>query len=78
MMAALIGELAEGFILLVALPYRPEIPGLLKVSYDQRLQGPINEGGTARRVAARGYLLFNRLLSSLGLMGPSSTSSRSR
>ncbi|MGN6587871.1 MAG: hypothetical protein ACTHKT_10455 [Solirubrobacterales bacterium] len=67
-LAALVGELVEGFMLLVALPYQPESPGLVKVSYDARIGGVGKRDGGGRG-AMGGGLLVNRLLSSVGLMG---------
>jgi hypothetical protein len=66
-MKALIQELAQGFMLLVALPYRPVTPQLLKFSYDEPLDPPIHVEGRAR--IARTLRSLNRVLSSLGLMG---------
>ncbi len=68
-LTALINELTGGFLLLVAVPYRPGVPMLIKVSYDAWIESSVRQlrrdgnGGTARR------LLVNRLFSSLGLVG---------
>lgn len=70
-MKALIQELAVGYMLFVALPYRPTTPQLLKLSYDEPLEAPIDVEGRARLAHARRSLTrtLNRMLSSLGLMG---------
>jgi hypothetical protein len=65
LLKALVEELAEGFLLLVALPYQPGAPGIVKVSVDARLKELAREDNGKPK---RGFdLLLKRVLSSLGL-----------
>ncbi|HET7121047.1 MAG TPA: hypothetical protein VFI17_07330 [Solirubrobacterales bacterium] len=64
---ALIQELAEGFTLLVALPYSPGTPQLLKFSFDEPRVPPMQVEGEVR--IARKRQTLNRALSTLGLTG---------
>lgn len=72
---ALIEELAQGFMLLVAIPYRPGAPGLIKVGYDARIESSvrsftqIRDGAPNRKRREGALYLINRALSSVGLVG---------
>lgn len=69
---ALIGELSEGFMLLVSVPYRPHVRMLVKVGYDAKLEtslGQLRRGLRERPRAERAYVFFGRVFSAVGLMG---------
>jgi hypothetical protein len=68
-LVALVEELADGFLLMVALPYQPGTPSLVKVSYETQFEEPAQEESWLRRATRLGYRLPSRLLGSLGLMG---------
>ena len=73
-LTALIEELIDGFLLLVAVPYRPGKPNLVKVSYDARIESSVRQFRARRGNVAALRLLFNRVFSSLGWVDVPSTS----
>jgi hypothetical protein len=66
---ALIRELANGFPLLVAVPYRPGERTLVKVSYVTRFKSSVLKSWREEEKRAAIRLLANRLFSSLALVG---------
>jgi hypothetical protein len=65
---ALIGELREGFLLMVNVPFAPGEPGLIKVRYDARMETSLrNSVGFGFRGGA--YFLLSRFFSTFGLAG---------
>jgi hypothetical protein len=68
-LGALITELASGFLLLVAVPYRPNVPSLVKVSYDTRIGSSVFQLWRNKKKRAAARLWANRLFSSLALVG---------
>ncbi len=68
-LAALIEELADGFLLLVWVPYRPGSRHLVKVRYDARIEGALRQFVRNPWSWATTRLLVSRLFSSVGLIG---------
>jgi hypothetical protein len=66
---ALIGELGEGVMLLVSVPYRPRVPMLVKVGYDAKLETSLLQSARGLPRIERANFLITRLFSSVGLMG---------
>jgi hypothetical protein len=66
---ALIKEMASGFPLLVAVPYRPQVQTLVKVSYLTRFKSSVLKPWRQGQKPAAIRLLANRLFSSLALVG---------
>lgn len=68
-LAALIRELAAGFLLLVWVPFRPGARHLIKVRYDARIDGAVRRFFRNPRSWATIRLLYSRLFSTVGLAG---------
>lgn len=68
-LTALIGELGEGFMLLVSVPYTPGAAGLIKVSYDARLETSFRRSARELGLLGGVYFLCSRFFSSFGLVG---------
>ncbi|HXF30070.1 MAG TPA: hypothetical protein VN522_01025 [Solirubrobacterales bacterium] len=68
-LTALIGELGEGFMLLVSVPYTPGESGLIKVSYDARLESSLRQSASEFGLRGAAYFLLSRFFSSFGLVG---------
>lgn len=68
-LTALIGELGEGFMLLVRVPYSPGKSGLIKVSYDARLETSFRQSARELGLLGGVYFLLSRFFSSFGLVG---------
>jgi hypothetical protein len=66
---ALVTELASGFPLLVSVPYRPDVPSLVKVSYDTWIESTVRDFWRARKRRAAARLFASRVFSSLALVG---------
>jgi hypothetical protein len=68
-LTALISELGEGFMLLVSVPYTPGKSGLIKVSYEARLETSFRQSVRELGFGGGAYFLLSRFFSSFGLVG---------